>query len=279
LAGGATTRLTRRQVLAGALLAAAGNAKAAPGAVPVAALDHVNIHVRDVKKSADFYAKLFGTVVSRTASAPVKPGSPRSEIWFLRMGENFLAISSVAPGEKPGLDHFCFAVDGFDGKTLRPKLAELGDAWPDLPPTNLWLKDPDGYVIQITPGDKGPVPGASVGAVLVDPADGAPRKPPFQVKSIASLRLPVADGEKSRAYYQKLLGDATAGPNNFPAGRSRLILQALLGEIQLQFSVAGFEANAVSVKLQGLGLSPMINHDAGLVLFPDPDGLGVAISA
>ena len=272
--------ITRRDWIAGTiLLGAAGIARAADGALAVAALDHVNLHVPDVQKSADFYTKLFGTVVSRTASAPAKPGSPRSVIWFLRLGENVLAVSSTSGGEKAGIDHYCFAIDGLSAAALKPKLADIGDTAP-ASPNSLWLKDPDGYVIQITGGDKGDVPGAGVGAVLIQPENGRKRQPPFEANIISSLTLAVADAGKSAAYYRRVLGDS-AGPgvNRLRAGHSNLVLGPAAGGVGFNVSIADFNPKAVTTKLRSLGITAKITHDKKSVSFVDPDGLTVTISA
>src|SRR5262249_58976447 len=80
-------------------------------ALPVSALDHVNIRVPDVRRSAEFYIKLFGLQVARAPNAKAQtanPTSPSGELWFIRLGEAFLAISPTGAQLKPGIDHFCF---------------------------------------------------------------------------------------------------------------------------------------------------------------------------
>src|SRR5213593_2707488 len=82
-------------------------------ALPVGSIDHVNIRVPDVQRSADFYIKLFGVEVARAPNAKAQtanPASPSGELWFIRLGESFLAISPTGAQLKPGIDHFSFAI-------------------------------------------------------------------------------------------------------------------------------------------------------------------------
>jgi len=82
--------LTRREAIAGALLlGAAHSARGEDALLPVAGLDHVNIRVQDVRRSAEFSAKLFGVDVSRAPAAGANPGSKPSELWFVRLGQSF----------------------------------------------------------------------------------------------------------------------------------------------------------------------------------------------
>src|SRR5216684_2087736 len=93
--------VTRRELIAGAvLLGAAGTARGWEEALPAVGLDHVNIRVPDVRRSAEFYIKLFGVDVARAPNAGANPGSKPGELWFVRLGQSFLAISPLPPGEK-----------------------------------------------------------------------------------------------------------------------------------------------------------------------------------
>jgi hypothetical protein len=47
--------------------------------MPVTGLDHVNIRAPEVRRVAEFYAKLFGTQVSRADDAFASAGSRRGE--------------------------------------------------------------------------------------------------------------------------------------------------------------------------------------------------------
>jgi glyoxylase I family protein len=145
--------ITRRDVIAGSVwLGVASEAHGWEAALPVTGLDHVNIRTPDVRRAAEFYAKLFGTQVSRAENAFASAGSRRGELWFVRLGQSSLAISPAAPGEKPGIDHFCFGVEGFNRDAMKQKIAgfNLQIDRTDPPGNNLWTRDPDGHLIQFS---------------------------------------------------------------------------------------------------------------------------------
>ena len=284
--------ITRRDFLAGmALLGVAGAVRGWAAPLPAAGLDHLNIHVPNVVRSADFYIKLFGGVhVSRSPNAKAQtpnPDSPSGVLWFVRLGENSLAISPTRPQQNPGIDHICFAIAGYDGVAMKGQLAGLNHQWPDAPPNNLWVRDADGYVIQLTRGaDPSRVPGSGVGAVLVEPPGGVPRQPAFRATRIAQLTLAVPAPNSSASYYRMLLGDAAETQPNaqspqsrrFRVGPSELILGPASGGESFRVSVAGFNPAAAVSTLQGLGVAAAATPDRNAVSFRDPDGIHVEIS-
>lgn len=70
--------ITRRDVIAGLVwLGAATAAHGWEAVLPVTGLDHVNIRTPDVRRAAEFYAKLFGMQVSRAENASFR-AYPRS---------------------------------------------------------------------------------------------------------------------------------------------------------------------------------------------------------
>lgn len=280
-----TLPLTRRDFLAG--VACFGVAAVVPGwaaPLPAAGIDHLNIHVPDVDRSAEFYTKLFGGDVSRSPNAKAQtanPDSPSGVLWFVRTGENSLAISPTRPQQKPGLDHFCFAIRGFGGLDIKSETAGLNRQWPDSPPSQVWLKDPDGNVIQLNAGaDPSRVPGSGVGAVLVPPPGGVPRQPAFRAIRIARLTIAVPAPNSSAAYYRRLLGDDAekAQQGVFRVGPSEFVLGPLSGGESFRVSVAGFNLDAAVKTLQGLGVSAQPTPDRSAVSFRDPDGIRVEIS-
>jgi len=277
--------LTRRDFLAGTLLLSAAGAIhgwAAP--LSATAIDHVNIHVPDVDRSAEFYTKLFGDVVARSPNAKAQtanPDSPSGVLWFVKTGENNLAISPTAPGQTAGLDHFCFAIRGFRGLDMKSEAAGLNRQWPDSPPSQVWLKDPDGNIIQLNGGaDPSRVPGSGVGGVLVPPPGGVPRQPAFRAIRIARLTIAVPAPGSSAAYYRQLLGDDAekAQQGVFRVGSSEFVLGPVSAGESFRVSVAGFRPDAVVGTLQTLGVSAQAAPNGSVVSFRDPDGIRVEIS-
>ena len=277
--------LTRRDFLAGvACVAAAGAVRGWGAPLPTAGIDHVNIHVPNVARSAEFYTKLFGVQVSRSPNAKAQtanPDSPSGVLWFVRTGENNLAISPTKPQQEPGIDHICFAIRGFRGLDMKSELTGLNRQWPDAPPSQIWLKDPDGNMIQLNAGsDPSRVPGSGVGAVLIPPPGGVPRQPAFRAIRIAQLTLAVPAPNSSAAYYRRLLGDDAekAQRGTFRVGPSELVLGPASDGESFRVSVAGFNPDAALRTLQSLGVAAQATADRNAVSFRDPDGIHVLIS-
>jgi len=280
----ARDHLSRREFIAGALgIAVAGATPPLEAALPVTGLDHVNIRVPDVRRSAEFYINLFGLQVARAPNAKAQtanPASPSGELWFIRLGEGFLAISPTGAQLNPGIDHCCFAIAEFNGDRVKSQLAGLNQQWPDSPSNNLWLKDPAGHVIQLSAAtDSSRVPGAGVGAVLVEPPGGARRQPAFQAARITQLTLTVQKLEPSADYYRKLLGAAaeTRQKGRFRLGQSNLVLGPASGVESFRIGVVGFDPSAVISKLKGLHLNAAVERDKSVASFKDPDGIRVEI--
>jgi catechol 2,3-dioxygenase-like lactoylglutathione lyase family enzyme len=271
--------ITRRHFIAGSVLAGAAGTARGEATLPVAGLDHVNIRVPDVRRTAEFYTKLFGVEVSRSPKAGANPGSKPGELWFVRLGQSFLAISPMLPDEKPGIDHFCFAIEGFNGEAMKSKLAELNRQFPDTPANNLWAKDPAGHLVQMSaPASSSRVPGAGVGAVLVEAAGGAKREPAFQATRITELTLAVPKLEPSASYYRKLLGDDTGKPRRgrFRVGQSELVLGPAAGGESFRVGVVGFDPSVTASKLKSLGVAADARNKTS-VSFRDTDGIRVYI--
>ena len=278
--------LTRREFIASAVLVgAAGAALRLEAALAVAGIDHVNIHVPDVQRSADFYIRLFGADVSRAPNAKAQTAnsaSPSGVLWFIRLGRSFLAISPLPAGEGPGLDHFSFGIEGFKGDVVKPQLAGLNQQWPDSPANNLWIKDPAGRVIQLNaPGDPSRVPGAGVGAVPVEAPGGAKRQPAFQATRITLLTIAVRQLEPSATYYRNLLGtqNEQAQKGRFRVGDGQLMLGAASGGDYFCVGVRGFDPAVAETKLKNLGMKADMTRDKRAVAFRDLDGIPVQIGA
>jgi catechol 2,3-dioxygenase-like lactoylglutathione lyase family enzyme len=271
--------ITRRHFIAGSVLLGAAGSARGEATLPVVGLDHVNIRVPDVRRAAEFYTKLFGVEVARAPNAGANPGSKPGELWFIRLGQSFLAISPMSPDEKPGIDHFCFAIEGFNGEAMKSKLAELNRQFSDTPGNNLWAKDPAGQLIQMSaPASSSRVPGAGVGAVLVEAAGGAKREPAFQATRITELTLAVPKLEPSASYYRKLLGEDTdkARRGRFRVGQSDLVLGPVAGGESFRVGVTGFDPSVTASKLKNLGV-PVEARDKISVSFRDADGIRVHI--
>jgi len=280
-----THTCTRRDAIACMVwLGAARAARGWEAALPVIGLDHVNIRAPDVRRSGEFYAKLFGLEVSRATNAFASAGSRRGELWFVRLGQSSLAISPAAPGEKPGIEHFCFAVQGFSRDAMKQNVAGLNlqvDRT-DPPGNNLWTKDPAGHLIQLSAAQNpSRAPGAGVGGVPVETPGGAKREPAFQATRITQLVLAVPKLALAASYYRKLLGGESEESRkaSFRVGPSELVLGPASGGEYFRVGVAGFDPTAVASKLKSLGVAANVARDKKAVAFRDPDGIRVQIGA
>ena len=145
-----TGRVTRRQLIGGlgALMMSAMAAPLGAFAGPAAegasgstlqsvGLNHVALRVPDVARSREFYQQHLGLEVLRS-------GERNS---FLSCGGNqFLALFRSS---QPGLDHYCYTVEGFEAGTTMAKLDKVG-LKPERHEDRVYFDDPDGITVQIT---------------------------------------------------------------------------------------------------------------------------------
>jgi catechol 2,3-dioxygenase-like lactoylglutathione lyase family enzyme len=135
--------ISRRQLVQGlaAVATAAQTASAAESTFRGLGLNHVALGVADVERSRDFYQKHFGLPVIRDG---------RSNC-FLGLGKNFLALFR---NEKPGMDHYCIAIDNYNPDAVVEELKRQG-LNPRRPAgsNRVYFPDPDGLVIQVSSVD------------------------------------------------------------------------------------------------------------------------------
>jgi catechol 2,3-dioxygenase-like lactoylglutathione lyase family enzyme len=143
-----TGKLTRRDLIRGlALLAAAGTtASSAAAAAPRGiTLDHIALQVSDVKRSRDFYVKVFGLVenTSPRANSSLRVDFPQG---------GFLTLQDFKPGGQ--LDHLAIKLENFNKATVTEQLKAYGITPIDLPASaaggaGFHVLDPDGFRVQI----------------------------------------------------------------------------------------------------------------------------------
>jgi catechol 2,3-dioxygenase-like lactoylglutathione lyase family enzyme len=110
-------QISRRELLGGlaALAVVAPANAAAPSIASVAQMNHVTLFVKDVKKSVEFYQRLFGLPVLTLQDPGVN----------LRVGASFLGIYPA--GDRPAsINHVCFGLDKFDADETLEKLTDAG---------------------------------------------------------------------------------------------------------------------------------------------------------
>src|SRR6266851_4515570 len=108
--------VSRRQAIAllGAVVAMRSAGAAEQAIMQPISLDHVNIRVSSVAKTAEFYMGLFDTPVLRNPALRAQPTSPPSEGFFLKFGDGYLAISQAFAPDTPGLDHYSVGLRDYE---------------------------------------------------------------------------------------------------------------------------------------------------------------------
>jgi catechol 2,3-dioxygenase-like lactoylglutathione lyase family enzyme len=103
---------------------------------------HIVLKVSDLEKSATFYRKFFGAVISRDKQP--------ERLWFVA-GPTWLGLEAAAPGTTPRIDHVCIKVAGFDQRAITKKLKNLNvDVMPRSDEGFLSFRDPHGIVMELT---------------------------------------------------------------------------------------------------------------------------------
>ncbi len=136
-------KLSRRQLIQGlaTLTAVTESARAAESTFKGMALNHVAIRVTNVQRSRDFYQKHFGMPVLHEEKADC----------FLGLGKNFLTLFE---NQKPGLDHFCIAIEDFKAEAVMDQL-NLQGLKPRRPSgtDRIYFPDPDEIEVQLSSVD------------------------------------------------------------------------------------------------------------------------------
>jgi catechol 2,3-dioxygenase-like lactoylglutathione lyase family enzyme len=132
--------VSRRQLIQAltGLVAAAAAAPAANSTFQGVGLNHIAVRVTSIPRSRDFYQKQFGLPLLHEAE----------DNCFLGLGKNFLTLFR---NEKPGLDHFCIAVENFNADTVMEQLERQG-LKPRRPAGSdrVYFPDPDGLEVQLS---------------------------------------------------------------------------------------------------------------------------------
>jgi catechol 2,3-dioxygenase-like lactoylglutathione lyase family enzyme len=100
-------------------------------------LDHVALNVSSVPKSRDFYIKHLGLKVIRDGG---------EDNCFLCGGDDFFL--TLFKGERPGLNHYCYAIKGYDADRVEEKLKAAG-LKPRREDNRVYFPDPDGIEVQV----------------------------------------------------------------------------------------------------------------------------------
>jgi catechol 2,3-dioxygenase-like lactoylglutathione lyase family enzyme len=100
-------------------------------------LDHVALNVRQVPRSRDFYIKHLGLKVIRESG---------EDNCFLGSDDGFFL--TLFKGEQPGLNHYCYAIRGYNADQAEEKLKAAG-LKPRREGDRIYFPDPDGIEVQV----------------------------------------------------------------------------------------------------------------------------------
>lgn len=105
-------------------------------------LHHASIRIADLERSRKFYEGLLGL----TRAPRPDMGFP-GEWYGLGEGQlHLIQIPKYGEGIDPSDPHFAIEIDDFEG--TKRTLEGAGVAFVELP-GGIWLRDPDGYVVEL----------------------------------------------------------------------------------------------------------------------------------
>ena len=132
-------KLSRRELIQGLALLAAGSSTAAAAGFQGNSVNHVSLQVSNLQRSTDFYQRVFGCTVNK------REGNNQ-----LMFGRDFLVLRPGTPAAK--VDHLAIGVDNFnkDSVTADLKLRGVTPIDQQGGGFGFHVLDPDGFPVQIS---------------------------------------------------------------------------------------------------------------------------------
>jgi catechol 2,3-dioxygenase-like lactoylglutathione lyase family enzyme len=249
------------------LLAQAGTAP-----IRVKGINHVTLHVSDLKRSLDFYQGLFGAaIINRqgTTSVALQIGN----------GPQHMGIS-VADSAGPRIDHLCLAVDNFNVDRLKSTLMQHGvtdvrvrmrgpeDGGAKEGTPEFYFRDPGGLSIQLQ--DPTYCGGAGALGNVCPAPQPSPKKGLMALKNWSHCTNTVSDSARANKFYQEVFGfkiQAYQGPTapvmGLNAGVQFLMFAGAAGRQtginHCCMSVDNFDPDKVIKILESYGIKPREN--------------------
>jgi len=130
-------RLSRRELVQGLAVLAAGAGTMSAAGFQGNGINHVSLYVSNLQRSTDYYQRVFGCSVNK------RDGNNQ-----LTFGKGFLVLRE---GKPPGkVDHFAIGVDNFNQDSVTADLKSRG-ATPisQQGDFGFHVVDPDGFPVQI----------------------------------------------------------------------------------------------------------------------------------
>jgi catechol 2,3-dioxygenase-like lactoylglutathione lyase family enzyme len=132
-------KISRRDLVQGLAVLAAGAGAAQAAGFQGNSINHISLYVSDLQRSTDFYQRAFG--------CPVNKREGNNQLVF---GKNFLVLRPGNPAGK--VDHFAIGVDNFNQNAVTADLRTRG-----VNPVSqqgsdfgFHIVDPDGFPVQIS---------------------------------------------------------------------------------------------------------------------------------
>jgi catechol 2,3-dioxygenase-like lactoylglutathione lyase family enzyme len=134
-----TGKMSRRNLVQGLAVLAAGSPNASAAGFQGNSIHHVSLFVSNLERSTDFYQRLFGCTVNK------RDGNNQ-----LMFGKNYLVLRPGTPPAK--VDHFSIGVDRFQKDSVASDLKARGAAPVDQQGGDFGFHvlDPDGFPVQIS---------------------------------------------------------------------------------------------------------------------------------
>jgi catechol 2,3-dioxygenase-like lactoylglutathione lyase family enzyme len=132
-------KLSRRQLVQGLALLAAGSSAAEAAGFQGNSINHISLFVSNLQRSTDFYQRVFNCTVNK------RDGNNQ-----LVFGKNFLVLREGKPAAK--VDHFAIGVDNFNKDSVTADLKARGATPIDQEGGGFGFHvlDPDGFPVQIS---------------------------------------------------------------------------------------------------------------------------------
>ena len=132
-------KMSRRTLIQGLAVLAAGSTAAEAAGFQGNSVNHISLQVSNLQRSTDFYQRVFACTVNK------RDGNNQ-----LMFGKNFLVLR---PGNPPGkVDHLAIGVDNFNKDSVTADLKARGATPIDQQGGNFGFHvlDPDGFPVQIS---------------------------------------------------------------------------------------------------------------------------------
>ncbi len=252
--------MTRREMLA-VLAAASAQRASAQTALKFRGLDHIEFTVKDVEKSTNFYAQLFGgadVMKNRTTTRR-----------YIKLGSSYMAIDKA---DSPKIDHVCLGIENFNIEEVHALLTAKGLTYRDYPSgRDTGVNDPDGTRLQLS----------SAGGWTSLAAQTASPEPRdiqglFRPVDLHVVEINVRDLLVSAPHYAKMLGPFRG--TDIEVGNGRLdLFTGDPGFRRFRIQVEEkFDAEEMTRKVMAFGATEDKTKGVGL-RFLDPDGFRVEV--